>query len=485
MPHFRCNLDKPGARLRPVWNHTVGSGEAPLALRADWREQMARTQKDLGIRYVRFHAILSDAMGTFLIESNKEVHSFFNADQIFDFLIGIGVRPFVELGFMPTALASGKTTVFSYKSNVTPPKNWRKWSALIRSLVKHWVERYGLAEVRNWYFEVWNEPNLPAFWTGSQKDYFKLYRVTVEAIKGVDGGLRVGGPATANDEWIGDFVNYCEKHKLPADFISTHHYPTDALGKPGDDTGQQLADATRGVLRERTEKTCRAAGDKPVYYTEWSSSSNPFDPRHDEPYAAAFLMKNMLDVAELVEAYSWWTFSDIFEENYFSSQPFHGGFGLQTIHGTAKPSYRAMQLLNYIGEVSLRVNGTHPTVDAWVVRDGPDAATALFTNHAFPKHELRSESVVCTLESTRKPLSLTVERVDDDHCNSRDAWKEMGSPQYPSERQLDVLQQASQLKPEPLAARAHAGGIEFKLELPPHGVAAVHLRYRSSGNRRA
>ena len=477
MAHFTCNLDTTGAPLRPVWNHTVGSGRAALALRADWREQMVRTRRDLGVRHVRFHGILCDEMGTFLIERDKEVHSFSNADQIFDFLLGIGMHPFVELSFMPTALSSGSTTVFRYQANVTPPNDWRKWSALIRKLVQHWVDRYGLAEVRQWYFEVWNEPNLSAFWTGSQADYFKLYQYTAGAIKGVDEQLRVGGPATAEDAWIGDFLKFCENAKVPVDFVSTHHYPTDALGKPGDDTEQQLSLATRGLLRESTEKSCRAAAGKPVYYTEWCSSSNPFFYRHDEPYAAAFLLKNMLDVADLVEAYSWWTFSDIFEENYFSSMPFHGGFGLQTIHATPKPTYRAMQLLNHVGEELLQVDGHHGTVDAWVTRKLDGTVTALLNNHAFPKHDIRTEPITLTLNGTRRPVKATIERIDEDHCNARHQWKEMGSPEFPDQSQLALLEKASQLVVEPLEGQAHEHGIDFTFNLMPHAIAAIHLQY--------
>lgn len=479
MPHYFCNIDGQGTPLRAVWNHTIGSGHATLALRADWREQMTRTRCDLGVGHVRFHGILSDDMATFLIENGKEVHSFSNADQIFDFLLSIGMRPFVELSFMPTALSSGGVTVFRYNANVTPPNNWRKWAALIKKLVQHWVDRYGVTEVRKWFFEVWNEPNLSAFWTGTRADYFKLYKYTVNAIKGVDEHLRVGGPATANDEWIDSFLDYCEQHKLAADFISTHHYPTDALGKPGDDTETALSLATRGVLRERTQETCRAANGKPVYYTEWSSSSNPFFHRHDEPYAAAFLMKNMLDVADLVQGYSWWTFSDIFEENYFSSTPFHGGFGLQTIHGTPKPTYRAMQILNHVGEEILPVDGEHRTVDAWVTRKRDDTMTVLLTNHTFPKHDIRTESVTFTLNGARMPLNLTVERIDRDHCNTRQAWKEMGSPEFPDVRQLGLLDEASRLVREPLEAKKHEHGIDFTLSLPPHAIAAVHLQYRN------
>lgn len=441
---------------------------------------MTRTHADLGVGYVRFHGILSDDVPTFLVEGGKEVFSFFNADQIFDFLLEIGMRPFVELSFMPLALASGNTTVFSYKGNVTPPNNWRKWSTLIHRLVAHWADRYGVAEVRKWYFEVWNEPNLKAFWTGKQADYFKLYKVTAEAIKKVDGALRVGGPASADDEWIGDFLEYCERRRVPVDFVSTHHYPTDALGQPGDDTDQQLADAHREILRERTEESCRAAGDKPVYYTEWSSSSNPFFHRHDEPYAAAFVMKNMLDVADLVHGYSFWTFSDIFSENYFSSVPFHGGFGLQTIHGIAKPAYRALQMLKDVGTERLQVDGAHGTVNAWVLRDGPDRVTVLLTNHAFPKHHIRAETVTVSLDGKRKPQKLDIERVDDGHCNAKQAWKGMGSPEYPDRRQLALLTHASELVREPFRATSREGGIDLELTLPTHSIAAIHLQYRAS-----
>ncbi len=482
MPHFTCNLDKPGSPLAHVWNHTVGSGHAALAMRADWRAQMLRTRQELGVRHVRFHGILCDEMATYLIENDKEVNSFSNADQIFDFLLSIGMHPFVELSFMPTGLSSGNTTVFRYNANVTPPKNWRKWGDFIKKIVKHWADRYGVAELRKWYFEVWNEPNLSAFWTGSQADYFKLYRVTVDAIKEVDDKLRVGGPATADDEWIEDFVTFCDKKKLPADFISTHHYPTDALGKPGDDTEQQLADAPRNVLLERTQQSCRAAGGRPVCYTEWCSSSNPFFAKHDEPYAAAFLMKNMLMVADLVECYSWWTFSDIFEENYFSSVPFHGGFGLQTIHGLAKPTFRAMQLLNGIGNERLHVDGGHRTVDAWAIRNGPDALTLLLTNHAFPKHDIRAESVKFSLNGAHKPLKVWVTRIDEHHANPQGAWQTMGSPDYPNARQVQKLHDASQMTDEALRPEMRDDGFDLKLNLPAHAIAAVHIQYRASAH---
>jgi xylan 1,4-beta-xylosidase len=472
---FTCNLDTAGSELAHVWSHTVGSGRAALALRADWQAQMRKTRAELGVRHVRFHGLLNDEMCTYLIECDKDVYSFFNADQIFDFLVSIGMKPFVELSFMPTALQSGGDIVFFYKANVTPPRDYAKWADLISRLVKHWVERYGADEVRSWYFEVWNEPNLGAFWKGSQADYFKLYQYTANAIKNVDAQIRVGGPATADNGWAPEFLGFCETNKLPVDFISTHHYPTDALGKPGDDTEAQLSDAPRDVLIQRVRKMRQAVGDRKLCYTEWCSSSNPFFDFHDQPYAAAFLFKNMLAVTDLVHCYSWWTFSDIFEENYFSSTPFHGSFGLQTIHGIAKPTYRAMQLLHGLGNERLQVDGSHPTVDAWAVRSNETHIDLLLGNHAFPHHDIAAEMVTWHVQSARKPKNAHVQYVDDGHCNSRQAWVDMGSPDYLDAKQVAELDEVSQLKAEPIAINARDDGFDIQLNLLPHAIAALRV----------
>jgi xylan 1,4-beta-xylosidase len=472
---FTCNLGAPGSELAHVWSHTIGSGRALLALRADWQAQMRKTHAELGVRHVRFHGLLNDEMCTYLIECDKDVYSFFNVDQIFDFLVSIGMKPFVELSFMPTALQSGGGIVFFYKANVTPPRDYAKWADLVARLVTHWVDRYGIDEVRSWYFEVWNEPNLDAFWKGSQADYFKLYQYTANAVKSVDAQFRVGGPATADDAWVPEFLGFCEANKLPVEFVSTHHYPTDALGKPGDDTETQLSDAPRDVLIQRVRKMRAAVGDRKLCYTEWCSSSNPFFDLHDQPYAAAFLLKNMLDVADLVHCYSWWTFSDIFEENYFSSVPFHGSFGLQTIHGIAKPTYRAMQLLHGLGNERLQVDGSHPTVDAWAVRSNATHIDLLLGNHAFPHQAIATEAVTWHVQSSRKPKSARVQRVDAGHCNSRQAWVAMGSPGYLDAKQAAELDDASQLKAEPVAVDAHDDGFDITLNLPPHAIAAVRV----------
>ena len=469
---FSCDLSQPGTPLLHCWEHTVGSCHAPTALRADWQQQLRRCQAELGFRYVRFHGLLSDDVGTVAEHGDELLYSFFNADQIVDFLLSIGMRPFVELSFMPTALASGAKTVFHYRGNVTPPKDYQQWSTLIHALVGHWVDRYGIREVAEWFFEVWNEPNLKAFWTGTQKDYFKLYEVTANAIKTIDPSLKVGGPATARDEWIEDFLAFCDTAKVPVDFVTTHHYPTDALGHEDDDTETQLANSQRGILREWAQDTRRRAGKRPVYYTEWNSSSNPRDPRHDEPYAAAFVAKTALEASDLVQGYSFWTFTDIFEENYFPSVPFHGGFGLLNLHGIAKPTYRAFELLHKLGNERLLVDGLHETVNAWITRENA-RITVLLVNHARPRHPIMNQRVRVHLAQARQPSSVGVERIDEDHANAKRRWQALGAPEYLTSATLEQLHEASRVTRQACAWTSRDEGIGLEVDVPPHAVAAI------------
>jgi xylan 1,4-beta-xylosidase len=471
---FICNLSEEPAPFQHFWEHTVGSGHAPLALRADWQAQLRRAHEELGFQHVRFHGILSDQMGTLICQNEQFLYSFFNTDQIFDFLLSTGMKPFIELSFMPETLASGSKTVFRYQGNVTPPRDYRQWEMLILKLAKHWVKQYGVSEVSQWYFEVWNEPNLHHFWTGTQEDYFKLYHHTVEAIKRVDASLRVGGPATAQNAWIEEWLSFCEANSLPADFVTTHYYPTDAFGEIGADTETQLANAPKDVMQQRAQESRNRAQGKPLYYTEWNVSSNPRHDMHDLPSAAAYATRIVMSVHGLVDGYSFWTFSDIFEENYFPSVPFHGGFGLLNLHGIAKPVYRAFQLLHRLGDQLFPVAGEHETVAAWGVRK-EYSFTFLLVNQAMPRHPIRTEVVELILSNAPEPLAVFVERIDEDHANPRRKWDELGKPDYLSAYEVDSLKASSELVKEPMEWKYEHGNIYLKLSLPPQSVAAITL----------
>ena len=298
--------------------------------------------------------------------------------------------------------------------------------------------------------------------------------------------LKVGGPVTAKGAWIEDFVAFIEKNGLAADFISTHQYPTDAFGSPGDDTETQLSKSQRGFMREKAQDAARAGVGRPLYYAEWCTSSNPRDPLHDEPFAAALAINIVMSVASVVDGYSWWTFSDIFDENYMPSIPFQGGFGLLNIHDIAKPVYRAFELLHRLGTRQLVVDGLHDTVSAWVVRDD-DAhrATILLTNHAMPRYPIGTERVHVRITGAPMPVKASLQRIDDRHANAAAAWRRIKQPEYLDRKQIEHLQAASELVEEAVDLHRHGEVIDVDVTLVPHGVAAITVEFDPAHKRAA
>jgi xylan 1,4-beta-xylosidase len=451
----------------------VGSGRALLALRADWQAQLARCRRELGFRRVRFHGLLDDGPGLCVRDQGRLVRAWYNVDAIADALLAMDVRPFVELSFMPSALASGGKTVFNYAANVTPPADPAEWTDLVGALARHWIDRHGASELRDWRFEVWNEPNLEAFWTGGKRGYFDFYRQTAEALRSA-GEVRVGGPVTAKSEWLPEFSAFCAREHVPVDFLSTHVYPTDALGGKGTDTRTQLAESGRDFLRTTAEKAREVAGSRPLYYTEWNVTSNPRDALHDGPYAAAYAVKALLDVDPIVDLYSWWTFSDIFEENYFPAKAFHGGFGLLTIHGVAKPAYRAFELLHRLGGDRLEVAGKHPTVEVTAVR-GEGGLHLVVVNLALPDQPIATEKIAISVSGLSSLTRATVERIDEDHANPRRLWAEWGEPDQLSAAQVEALESAGRLVEEPVGWRFEDGTLEITLTVPANALAVVSV----------
>ncbi len=479
---FPCDLNGPTTPLRHPWRHCVGSCHAPTALRADWQQQLSRARYELGFRHVRFHGILSDDMGTLICQDDQFVFSFFNTDRIFDFLLSIGMRPIVELSFMPGTLSSDGNSVFRYRANVTPPKNMADWNLLIGKLVCHWCERYGIDEVSQWPFEVWNEPNLEVFWTGGQAGYFELYRNTWQTIKSVSPRLQVGGPATAQNAWLDAFNAYGNSHACPADFISTHYYPTDAFGQIGADTVTQLEHAPLSVMRDRATQAREAAGQRPLYYTEWNITSNPRDPMHDGAFCAALALRILMSVDDLVDAYSYWVFSDIFEENYLPSVPFHGGFGLINLYGVPKPVYRGLELLLQLGTRQWSVAQRTENVSTWVGASDDDKVTsALFVNVAMPRHTIGTELVQLQLSHSgdRHPRAAFVSRIDEQHANPVAAWHAMGDPEYLSSAQVDALHVASAVVPQAIPFVASDGRTTVDLSLPPDAVCLLRIEWEA------
>ena len=346
--------------LNTQFNTCIGAGRANEGLRADWQEQLAMVKKECGFRYIRMHGLLTDDMGVYREDRNgKPEYNFQYIDVLYDYILRIGMKPFVELGFMPSALASGDKTIFWWKGNVTPPKDYKKWGELIRQLTLHFTERYGAAEVKTWYFEVWNEPNLtPWFWTGSQQEYFTLYEYSAAAIKSVNKDYRVGGPATAGAAWVPETIQYCADKKIPLDFISTHTYGVkqgflDEYGNTGTILDKDPMSVSRDILNSRKQIAASAMPGLELHYTEWSASYTPADPIHDSYHEAAYILEKIRQSGTAPQSMSYWVFTDIFEEAGPRFTPFHGGFGLLNTQGIKKPAYFAYNWLNQLGETTL------------------------------------------------------------------------------------------------------------------------------------
>ena len=334
----------------------MGAGRAAEGLRADWQRDLAMVHRECGFKYIRFHGLLEDELGVYREDRNGQpVYNFQYIDAIYDAILNMGMKPFVEFGFMPQALASGSKTIFWWKGNVTPPKDYNKWEALIRNLVRHWTERYGVDEVRQWYFEVWNEPNLDGFWSGTQVEYFKLYEVSARAIKSVSPDYRVGGPATAGNGWIPETIAFATKSKVPLDFVSTHDYGVKGIGL--DEYGNQQLQL---VTEPGAIIACAWIARTHLSFSA-SKTSTPLH-RMECVLLAARSCSRLLHLGGLhssklkgtegyADSMSYWTFTDIFEEGGPVPNPFHGGFGMLNFQGLRKPSFDAYQFLNRLGSV--------------------------------------------------------------------------------------------------------------------------------------
>ncbi|WP_205513613.1 GH39 family glycosyl hydrolase [Longitalea arenae] len=374
IPERRISIDynRQKGPLNTMFKACVGAGRANEGLRADWQQQLAYVKKECGFRYIRMHGLLTDDMAVYKEDKrgNPE-YNFMYIDALFDFLHSIGMKPFVELGFMPGALASGDQTIFWWRGNVTPPKDHEKWAGLVRTLTQHFTERYGADEVKTWYFEVWNEPNLsPGFWSGTQEDYFKLYKYTALAVKDVNREYRVGGPGTAGAAWEPELIAYCHKNNVPIDFISTHAYGVkqgylDEFGNSGTVLDKNPMSVSADVLQSRKEIAASPLPQLELHYTEWSASYTPADPIHDSYHEAAYVLQKLKQVGNAANSMSYWVFTDIFEEAGPRFTPFHGGFGMLTIQGINKPVFYAYQFLNRLGNIEL----LNTDSASWVCKD--------------------------------------------------------------------------------------------------------------------
>ncbi|MFH1369341.1 MAG: PA14 domain-containing protein [Elusimicrobiota bacterium] len=487
-----ADLKKKLGKFPHYWEKSAGSCHAAIYLREDFQEQMKTISKDLGFGFMRFHGILDDQVGICKNSGGRIVYDFTTADKIYDFIRSIGMRPFVEFGFMPSALASGNKTVFYYKGNVSPPADYKKWGDLIYNCVKHWKERYGLEEIKKWRFEVWNEANYGAFWGGTKEDYLKLYKATVEAVKAVDPELKVGGPASSGlGEWVDDLIEYCKKNNVPIDFISTHGYPWDkgVYYDRDKDMDYPVSKYFYYGLRE-TKNRFDFAGIpsiKELHITEWGVFNYDdwglFD--YDKIQAAPFLCHQIKDAEGQVDTFSFWAVSDIFEElGPVSSKEYPGIFGLMNVHGIKKAVYNAMLMLKMMGDERIATGFSRPDMlelEGWTTTSSKDGSVqAMIWNYSDTEYKGNMNRNV-RIKIRNIPFSnakMKHYKVDEDHGNFHKIWESMGKPERFSQEQLQTVMQKSKLTQIADSSKIlpiKDGKLDFDVYMPINSVSLIIL----------
>jgi xylan 1,4-beta-xylosidase len=472
-------IDAGGARhpFPHFWEQVFGSGRANLALRESYRRDLRAMRSATGIEYVRFHAIFHDENGVYDEDAQgRPVYNFSYVDQIYDGLLEDGVRPFIELSFMPKKLSAAPPVKhpFWYGPWVSPPKDYGKWGELIRAFAQHLVDRYGIEEVAQWYFEVWNEPNID-FWAGQPKEstYYQLYAAAARALKGVNPRLRVGGPATAQAAWVDRLIAYSAKNNVPIDFVSTHVYGNDRSQDVfGTDEKISRRDMVARAARKVFDQVKHSAlPDLPIHWTEYNASCMAEPAVTDTPFMGPWLANNIRQCDGLATTMSYWTFSDVFEEGGVVKTPFYGGFGLFAESGIPKAAFNAFRLLHQLGTERLKVESE----SVLATRRADGALEVAAWNYAAPEEAGSPTELSLSFKGlSAGKHTARIERVDAEHGSPLKAWEDMGRPASPSRAQIAALRSAAQAGvPETVEI---GGDGSLKLNLRAHCLVLVEVR---------
>lgn len=477
------DLRKAGRPFDEFYKLSVGADYPGTLIREDSLAQLKTVVDELGFRYIRFHAIFHDVLGTVRREKGRLVYDWSKIDRLYDALLARGIKPFVELGFTPKALATSDNSIFYWQGNTSHPE-LAGWQDLVAAFVRHLQDRYGEAEVRGWFFEVWNEPNLDGFWEkADQRAYFELYEVTAKTIKAIDPALRVGGPSTAGAAWVPEFLAHAAKSGAAVDFVTTHTYGVAGgfLDEEGKDDNKLLEtpDAIVADVRKvRKEIDASKFPGLPLYFTEWSTSYNPRDPVHDSYISAAYILGKLKGSQGLLQGMSYWTYSDLFEEAGPPPSSFHGGFGLMNREGIRKPAYFAYKYLNALEGREIAVQDSQS-----YAASNDEGVSALIWDYQYPgqttsnrpfytkPHPARPAAPVRLRFKHLKPgtYRMSVYRTGYKANDAYSAYIEMGLPKDLSAEQLARLQELTRDLPETERSMKVGKNGRLELELPMNG----------------
>jgi xylan 1,4-beta-xylosidase len=463
----------PSTPFSHFWEEMFGSGHANLAMRGSYRSDLRAVKEVTDFEYVRFHGILDDENGVYHLDDHgNPVYNFAYVDQIYDDLLKNGVRPCVEISFMPRELAFNPYDlhVFWYHPNVSPPRSYERWDDLMKHFAQHLVDRYGIDEVAKWYFEVWNEPNID-FWGGipRQKSYFELYAHTARDLKSVSPRLRVGGPATAAASWVPAFLKYAADNHVPVDFVSTHAYADDTVENLfGNDTPVPMDERVcRALAKVHGQIQASPLPHLPLFLTEWNVQGQ--DQSRDTTSVGPALANTVRQCDGLVNMMSFWTFSDVFEEGGPLPRPFIGMFGLRAKGGINKPSYYGFALLHELGDRRLASSAN----DVIVTTTAHDGIAIAAWNLVDPGKQGTAHEIDLVFRHIAPNAQVSIERVDAQHGNVLPKYAAMGSPEDPTPEQVEQLNRETALPPP---EKTHLEDGKLQLMLTPNALVLIKIQ---------
>jgi xylan 1,4-beta-xylosidase len=456
---FKPDWKATGTNLRHSWEGMGNVDQARWFVRRDMQEQLAQAHKDLNLRHVRAVGMFDDelrVMGKDLSTWNqpdrKASYNWQLIDYIFDSLMNMGINPMITTSFMPGALASGEQYCFTTKANVTPPRDYKEWSELVKKSVQHFMDRYGETAVKSWYFEVWNEPNLDAFWKGADKqEFFKLYSTTWEAIKSVHPDLRIGGPSAARAEWIPEFIDYGRKSGCPADYIITHVYNNDSpfaalspFDGPQTDKINESPNFLPGIVKGTRKLLDEMNFKGELHFNEWGRSWFAVDAIRESQNEAAFIVKTMAECSQHADYFAYWCLSDIYDQLGYGAETFHGNYGLMNLQGLKKPSYKAFQLLGKLGDMRVSenssVNNVLQNAIATKSKDGYQFLFYSFEKDFKPETTTpKKPSVSFLLPENTSIDKINIYQIGNSENNILSEWKKMNKPAYLKKEELTEL----------------------------------------------
>jgi xylan 1,4-beta-xylosidase len=481
------------------WEQTFGSGRAILSLRQSYRDDLRTVKQATDFQSIRFHGIFMDEVGLYdpdrRIQNpglapqsarDASVYNFSYIDQIYDGLLAEHVRPFVELSFMPQKMASDPTALhaFWYKPNVSPPKDYALWDAMISAFAAHLVQRYGIDEVSTWKFEVWNEPNID-FWVDKPKQttYFELYDHTARALKSVSPRLQVGGPSTAQAAWIAPFLAHTQANNVPVDFVSTHVYANDTATNVLHTDEVILRDKMvwRAVQMVHDEIAHSPYPDIPLIFSEYNASYANEPNVTDSTFMGPWLANNIRLCDGLTQSMDYWAFSDVFEEQGVVRTPFYGGFGLVAADHIPKPTLNIFRILHKLGDRRIASDS-----DSSLITETQNGSLVLaLWNYAPPTGTGAtyvtpngsagpSKTFDLKLKNVAPNAIAEVWRVDDDHGNVLKTFDAMGRPPSDlTQDQIAKLRIAGEMAPP---ARMRLVNGKLQITVPAHGLAVVIIK---------